>query len=119
MRVLARTFRRFLQYRRTLLAGIACIPLASLGDIGITITVGNALDRLRGASDAGFLRGMVVMLMGIALGRGVFRFLQRWWIVTVSRYVERDLKQELFDRLVTLSFAFHNRRAARATWSAA
>ncbi|HVS19185.1 MAG TPA: ABC transporter ATP-binding protein [Planctomycetota bacterium] len=108
MRVLARTFRRFLQYRRTLLAGVVCIPLASLGDIGITIVVGNALDRLRAASDAEFLRGMVLLLMGIALARGVFRFLQRWWIVCVSRYVERDLKQELFDRLVTLSFAFHN-----------
>lgn len=109
MRVLARTFRRFLRYRRPLLAGIVCIPLASLGDIGITIVVGDALDRLREASDAEFLRGMVLLLMGIAFARGVFRFLQRWWIVTVSRYVERDLKQELFDRLVSLSFAFHNR----------
>jgi ATP-binding cassette subfamily B protein len=109
VRVLARTFRRFLRYRRTLLAGIVCIPLASLGDIGITVVVGDALDRLRAASDAEFLRGMVVLLMGIAVARGIFRYLQRWWIVCVSRYVEVDLKQELFDRLVRLSFAFHNK----------
>jgi ATP-binding cassette subfamily B protein len=109
VRVLARTFRRFLRYRRTLLAGIVCIPLASLGDVGITIVIGDALDRLRTASDAEFLRGMVLILMGVALLRGIFRYLQRWWIVCVSRYVEVDLKQELFDRLVRLSFAFHNR----------
>jgi hypothetical protein len=29
----------------------------------------------------------------------VFRFLQRWWIVCVSRYVENGLKQDLFDKL--------------------
>jgi ATP-binding cassette subfamily B protein len=39
----------------------------------------------------------------------VFRFLQRWLIVGVSRLVERDLKQELFDKLTRLPFAFHNR----------
>lgn len=108
MRPLLRTFRRFLAYRGPLLAGVACVPLASLGDIWITKLIGDALDRLRTGSDAKFLAGLFWLLLAIALARGLFRFLQRWWIVCVSRYVENDLKQALFDKLTQLSFTFHN-----------
>ena len=108
MRDLVKAFRRFLRYRRTLLAGVACIPLAALGDIAITILIGDALDRLRDLSDAGFLRGLFWLLMVIALVRGVFRFLQRWWLVCVSRYVEVGLKQDLFDKLTSLSLTYHS-----------
>ena len=102
-------FRRFLRYRGRLAAGLCCIPIAAIGDIGITKLVGDALDRLREGSDTGFLRGLFFILLGISLVRGVFRFLQRWWVVSVSRYVEVDLKQDLFDKLASLPYAFHNR----------
>ena len=50
---LRKAFRRFLRHRTMLVAGLACIPLSSLGDIAITIVIGDALDRLRERSDAG------------------------------------------------------------------
>ncbi len=109
MSPLAQSFRRFLRYKRPLALGILCVPLSSLGDIWITKLVGDALDRLRSGSDAQFLAGLFWSLLAIAFGRGVFRFLQRWWIVCVSRYVENDLKQALFDKLTRLSFTFHNK----------
>ncbi len=102
-------FRRFLLHRWTLIAGVSCIPLSALGDIGITIVIGDALDRLRALGDTQFLRGVFWLLMLIALARGIFRFLQRWWIVCVSRYVEVGLKQDLFDKLVSLPFSYHAR----------
>lgn len=102
-------FQRFLRYRWTLAAGVACIPLASLGDIWITKLIGDALDQLREGSDTAFLAGLFWLLVVIALVRGVFRFLQRWWIVCVSRYVENGLKQDLFDKLVALPFSFHTK----------
>ena len=108
MRALRKAFRRFLRHRPTLIAGLACIPLSSLGDIAITVVIGNALDRLRQGSDAAFLRGVFVLLILIALARGVFRFLQRWWLVCVSRYVEIGLKQDLFDKLASLPLSFHS-----------
>jgi ATP-binding cassette subfamily B protein len=43
----------------------------------------------------------------LSLVHGVFRYLQRWWIVAVSRYVENGLKQDLFDKLVSLPLSFH------------
>lgn len=109
MRELAVLFRRFLRHKWTLLAGFACIPLASLGDVWITRLIGDALDRLRTGSDAEFLVGLFWMLLGVSLLRGTFRFLQRWWLVCVSRWVEVRLKQDLFDKLVSLPTSFHVR----------
>src|SRR5438034_4962995 len=97
-----RFFGRFLRHKRELIPGFFCIPLATLGDVAITVVIGNALDRLRKGSDTQFLAGVVGIVLGLALVRGVFRYLQRWWVVAVSRYVENELKQELFDKLVSL-----------------
>lgn len=109
MRELLNCFRRFLRYRGQLAAGLVCIPLAALGDIWITVAIGDGIDRLRQGSDTAFLRGLFWMLMAIALARGILRFLQRWWVVRVSRYVEIELKQDLFDKLTSLPFSFHTR----------
>ena len=109
MRELALLFRRFLRHKWTLLAGFACIPLASLGDVWITRLIGQSLDRLRTGSDTEFLVGLFWMLLGVSLLRGTFRFLQRWWLVCVSRWVEVRLKQDLFDKLVSLPTSFHVR----------
>jgi ATP-binding cassette subfamily B protein len=102
-----RFFRRFLRYRRQLLAGFLCIPLAQLADIAMTVQIGAALDRLRAGSPTDFLAGIFWIVLGLSAFKGVFRYLQRWWIVAVSRYVENDLKQELFDKLASLPLAFH------------
>ncbi|MCC7012704.1 MAG: ABC transporter ATP-binding protein [Planctomycetes bacterium] len=107
MRPLWTMFQRFLRYKWTLLAGFLCIPLASLGDIWITKLIGDALDRLREGSDTAFLSGLFWILIGVSLARGVFRFLQRWWLVCVSRWVENGLKQDLFDKLASLPLSFH------------
>jgi ATP-binding cassette subfamily B protein len=102
-------FQRFLRHRRHLGAGFACLPLAQLGDIAVTVVIGNALDKLRAGSDAAFLGGIFAIILGLAAFRGVLRYLQRWWIVVVSRWVENELKQDLFDKLVALPFSFHTK----------
>lgn len=100
-------FGRFLRHRRQLVAGFLCIPAAQLLDVAITVVIGRTLDRLRTASDTDFLLGVVGIVLGLSLVRGVFRYLQRWWIVVVSRWVENELKQDLFDKLVSLPSSFH------------
>ena len=102
-------FQRFLRYRTRLVAGLLCIPLAQLADIRITVYIGNAITRASTAEDTDWMRSVLIWLTVFALGRVVFRFLQRWLIVVVSRQVEVDLKQDTFDRLTRLSFDFHNR----------
>lgn len=109
MRRLWHFFQRFLRHRRVLLLGFLCIPLAQAADIGITMVIGATLDRLRLGESGDFLAGIFWIILGLSVFKGFFRYLQRWWIVAVSRYVEVELKQELFDKLVSLPLAFHVR----------
>ncbi len=102
-------FLRFLRHRKRLAAGALCVPLVVLCDIRITVMIGDAIDRLRTNDDTAFLPGFFGLLLVVAAAQGTFRFLQRWWIVGVSRSVEVELKQELFDKLTVLSFGFHNK----------
>jgi ATP-binding cassette subfamily B multidrug efflux pump len=99
--------RRFLRHRTRLLAGIGCIPLVALADIGITLGFGEALNRLQAEGRDDFLPRLAGWILVVAAVQGTFRYLQRWWIVGVSRRFEVELKQDLFDRLVGLPLSFH------------
>ena len=109
MKLLATYFRRFLKHRTRLVLGILSIPLAQSLDVATTILVGQAIDRVRTSSDVDWLTTTLVLLGGAALAHAFFRFWQRWLIVVVSRRFEVELKQELFDHLARLDFAFHDR----------
>ena len=107
-RLLARFFRRFLIYKRDLVGGFVSLPLANLADIGITVLIGRAIDRLDRGDGSDFLLKTIGWIAVCAIAHSVFRFLQRWWIVVVSRRFECDLKLDLFRKLTALDFDFHN-----------
>ncbi len=109
MSILFRFFKRFLLYRGALLLGLICIPLAQLADVGITLLVGNSLDRASEATDHEWLTTVLILMGVYAVSHCVMRFFQRWLIVVVSRRVEVDMKNELFSKLTSLPFAFHDR----------
>ncbi len=108
MRLLAHFYRRFLRHKARLLGGFISVPLTRLTDIAVTVTIGEGLNRLQQAGDADMLGGVLVWIAIYAAAQAIFSFFQRWCIVSVSRFVERDLKQDLFDKLTQLSFDFHN-----------
>jgi ATP-binding cassette subfamily B multidrug efflux pump len=107
--ILLRFFQRFLLYKGPLLLGLLSIPLAQLADVGITLLVGNSLDRAKDSTDAEWLLHVLLWMSVYAVGHCVMRFYQRWLIVVVSRRVEVDLKNELFRKLTALPFSFHDR----------
>lgn len=109
MAILLRFFQRFLLYKGPLLLGLLSIPLAQLADVGITLLVGNSLDRAKDSTDAEWLLHVLLWMSVYAVGHCVMRFYQRWLIVVVSRRVEVDLKNELFRKLTALPFSFHDR----------
>ncbi|MEZ6017734.1 MAG: ABC transporter ATP-binding protein [Planctomycetota bacterium] len=109
MALLWHFFKRFLRHRTALLLGLVCIPLGILADVGVTLLIGDALDHARTADRSDWMVGVILWLALYALVQSVFRFYQRWLIVVVSRRVEVQLKQDLFDKLIALPFAFHDR----------
>jgi ATP-binding cassette subfamily B multidrug efflux pump len=60
------------------------------------------------------------LLIGLALGKGVFQFLTRWLVIGVSREIEYDLRNDMFGHLESLSYSYYQKNRtgdimARAT----
>lgn len=52
---------------------------------------------------------IVLIYFGLALMRGVFVFMMRQTIIIMSRYIEFDLKNEIYDQYQRLSMSFYKR----------
>src|SRR5579871_4170898 len=50
-----------------------------------------------------------LLLVGIALSKGIFQFLQRWIVIGISREIEFDLRNDLFTHLEGLSYSYYQR----------
>ncbi|MGB3296102.1 MAG: ABC transporter ATP-binding protein [Phormidesmis sp.] len=49
------------------------------------------------------------LMVGVALARGLFNFGQTYWAEAVSQGVAYDLRGQVFRRIETLSFSYHDR----------
>ncbi|HWR36654.1 MAG TPA: ABC transporter ATP-binding protein [Clostridia bacterium] len=61
-----------------------------------------------------------LLLIGVAVGKGIFQFLTRWILIGISREIEFDLRNDLFRHLESLSYSYYQRNRtgdimARAT----
>ena len=87
-------------YRRTILLGAAAIAVgAALGSLEpylVKLTV----DALSEDVTWGLIAFFSALIVAIALVQGVFRYAQRRLIFAVSRRVDADLRNALYDRLV-------------------
>src|SRR5437588_2047595 len=61
-----------------------------------------------------------LLLVGLALSKGVFQFLTRWLVIGVSREIEYDLRNDMFGHLESLNYGYYQKNRtgdimARAT----
>ncbi|MBW2471298.1 MAG: ABC transporter ATP-binding protein, partial [Deltaproteobacteria bacterium] len=101
----------FRQYRLQLLVGLLSLLAVNGLQLVIPRIIKHAIDGLRneGASSE-VLRHYGIMIIGLALGIGVFRFGWRYMILGFSRHLEKDLRNWLFSHLLTLDRVFFQRR---------
>jgi len=110
----------FRKYRAQLALGIACIFASVVAGLFIPRIVGHAVDANWTEVSWTKLTISAAKVLGASLISGLFLFLQRRILIGMSRNVEYDLRQELYQHLVDqpLSF-FHEHRTgdlmARAT----
>ncbi|MEP7263190.1 MAG: ABC transporter ATP-binding protein [Bacteroidota bacterium] len=127
MRSLRHLNRYFVKYKWRFLLGICFVTISNLFGIFPAQLTRNALDAVAGNIDAykmfdGFnyqkqaehmliitslMFGMLVILM--ALLKGVFMFLMRQTIIVMSRLIEYDMKNEIYQKYQQLDQAFYNR----------
>jgi ATP-binding cassette subfamily B protein len=108
------------RYRGGLVWGGFCV----LFNNGIWILFPQVLRRAVNALNSGVTRqkllSYALLIIAIALVKGVFQFLTRWVVIGISRDIEFDLRNDLFAHLERLSYSYYQRNRtgdimARAT----
>lgn len=105
----------FKKYRSKLLIGIVITIIARVFSLVMPSYVKNVIEVLEkynggvmNKADAGsLLLEYMAIIIGAALLSGFFTFLMRQTIINVSRYIEFDLKNEIYDHYQQLSLSFY------------
>ncbi len=110
----------FRRHLRQLVAGVSSILVAVAIGLLTPLLVGWAVDALRSHLSVRLLVLYSALVVGTALIRGLFTYLQRMILVTMSRDVELELRDRYYDHLQHLDPGFYAERytgdlMARAT----
>lgn len=125
MKKLASLNRYFFKYKWRLLLGLAFVTISNLFAVLSPVAVRQVLDRVQGeVSIYGLVQGTgtdqtmrsyifgIVLwtglaLLGLALLRGIFMFLMRQTIIVMSRLIEYDQKNEIYNHYQKLHTHFY------------
>ena len=116
--------RPLVPYLKRYRGGLAWGGLCVLFNNGIWILFPQVLRRAVNDLNSGVTRQKLLtyslLIMAIALAKGIFQFLTRWVVIGISRDIEFDLRNDLFAHLECLSHSYYQRNRtgdimARAT----
>ncbi len=107
MTPLQRLLRYFAPYRRTIIFGVSCVLMTNLIKLAQPFVLGRAIDSLRVDVTPEKLLQSGALVIGIALGMGVFLFLQRRALINMSRHIEYDLRNDFYSHLQRLPLEFY------------
>ncbi len=97
------------KYRWPLVAGGVCVLLNN----GIWILFPQVIRRAVDSLNTGITREKLLtyslLLIGVAVAKGIFQFLTRWVVIGISREIEYDLRNDLFKHLESLSYSYYQR----------
>src|SRR5882762_10479500 len=97
------------RYRRGLLLGGICVLLNNGVWILFQQVISKAVNGLNGDVTSEKLATYALMILGVALAKGIFQFLTRWVLIGISRDIEFDLRNDLFAHLERLSYSYYQR----------
>ena len=98
------------RYRRGFLVGTVCVLLLNGIAVQSPQVIRLALDYLeKGGRSVGKLGFYALLMVALALGKGIFQYLTRWIVIGISRDIEFDLRNDLFHHLEQLSYPYYQR----------
>src|SRR5215472_15618576 len=97
------------RYRWAYTLGTACVFLHNGIWVLFPLVLGKASDDLNQGVTRHKLLVYAGLLLAIAATKGIFQFLTRWVVIGVSRDIEFDLRNDLFERLEGLSYSYYQR----------
>ncbi|PYX98003.1 MAG: ABC transporter ATP-binding protein, partial [Acidobacteria bacterium] len=99
----------FKKYRAGFVLGALCVFLNNGTWVLFPKVIQRAIDGLSHGISYHQLMIYSLLLVGIALTKGVFQFLTRWILIGISREIEFDLRNDLFQHLESLSYPYYQR----------
>jgi ATP-binding cassette subfamily B protein len=99
----------FKKYRGSYILGTVCVFLTNGIWILFPQVIRRAVDDLNGGVTRHKLATYALLLLAVAGAKGIFQFLTRWIVIGVSREVEFDLRNDLFQHLEGLSYSYYQR----------
>ncbi len=119
-----KNLRPLVPYLKRHRAGLLWGGLCVLCNNGIWVLFPQVLRRAVNDLHSGVTRQKLLtyalLVVAIALAKGIFQFLTRWVVIGISRDIEFDLRNDLFKHLERLSYSYYQRNRtgdimARAT----
>ncbi len=115
MKALKHLNKYFFKYRNRLIIGVIITIIAKIFALFTPRLVGDSInvvsDRLDGIITEEVFKNEltinILYLVGAAVIAGIFTFLMRQTIINVSRYIEYDLKNEIYQHYQVLSLNFY------------
>lgn len=108
----------FKKYSGRLTLGLIITIIATIFKIIVPKIIGDIVDVVKNYLDGTItqieivkqeLIGYIIMILGAAILAGFFTFLMRQTFIVVSRYIEFDLKNEIFKQYQQLSLSFYKK----------
>ncbi|MDG1098298.1 MAG: ABC transporter ATP-binding protein [Bacteroidia bacterium] len=105
-------------YQKALLMGVACVFISNIFGIVVPTFIRTAIDDAVFhasflQSSAAFTNSLLVVFLGFSMlillasiGKGIFTYLMRQYIIKTSRRIEYDLKNSIYDHFQKLSTRF-------------
>jgi subfamily B ATP-binding cassette protein MsbA len=114
-------YRRVVQFAWPYRGRIALSMLASMGvaatDGAMAKLVQPFVDKLLIAGDQGMIQLVPMLVLGLAAGKGLSRYVQQYFIVTAGQLAIQDLRNVTFSHIMSLSMRFHSKTPTGAIMS--
>jgi len=108
-RALLRALQYLRIYKRDAIGAFVALILVSAANLASPLFISIAIDRGLEDRESGAVVMAVAGLIGVAIARGVFSFLQGFLAERASQGVAFDLRNTLFAHIERLSFAYYDR----------
>ncbi|MBT9312907.1 ABC transporter ATP-binding protein [Leptothoe kymatousa] len=93
-------------HRQQLMLGVGALLLVNILSVWIPLIIGDAVERLKIAFSQGTILRYVVLILALATVMWAIRMASRVMLFGVGRKVEFDLKQRIFEHLLSLESAY-------------
>jgi ATP-binding cassette subfamily B protein len=98
------------RYRGGITVGVLCVAITNAIALAQPQVLRSAVDDLYRGVTAEKLGRYALILFGISVASGVFKYFMRQKLIGISRHIEFDLRQDLYSHLLTMPLGYFQSR---------